>query len=334
MSDCAPWEPTSSGWMGRTRGSGEAGKRGRKRKQPAISETTTGRGARRAPFVSSELREVPVPGAIPRFEIPGWRERFGIVAGITGRGSSGGRGFDLGLWSNQPVGEVMSRWLAFRREMSEFQAVALGNQVHGVELMRLDQARGWNYLEAIDGWITTTPGILLTVTIADCVPVYLVAPGRGVALLHAGWRGTAGGIFGRGLAALFRATGAVASDVLMHCGVGICGSCYEVGSEVMVCCGVAAQGEGPWQLDLRDRLVHQARELGLVQVTTSGWCSAHDRSSFYSHRASGGMDGRMVAYVGMVPMQRRGGGGLGGSALASRLTCIPAPPLASTPLPQ
>jgi copper oxidase (laccase) domain-containing protein len=36
-----------------------------------------------------------------------------------------------------------------------------------------------------------------------------------------------------------------------------------------------------------------------VAVTVSGWCSAHDRPSFYSHRASGGTDGRMVAYVGM-----------------------------------
>ncbi len=88
--------------------------------------------------------------------------------------------------------------------MPEFLAVALGNQVHGVEIMGLDAGRGWIQVEGIDGWITTRPGILLTVTIADCVPVYLVAPGRGIALLHAGWRGTAGGILGRGLDRLRR----------------------------------------------------------------------------------------------------------------------------------
>ena len=42
----------------------------------------------------------------------------------------------------------------------------------------------------------------LTVTVADCIPVYLAVPGRGVALLHAGWRGTAHGILARGVAAL------------------------------------------------------------------------------------------------------------------------------------
>ena len=133
-----------------------------------------------------------MPGPVPRFEIPGWRERYGVVAGITGRGAEPGRGFDLGLWSDAPVGEVMSRWRAFRRELPEFTAAALGNQVHGVEVLSLEAGRGWIQVEGIDGWITTAPGILLTVTVADCVPVYLTVPGRGVALLHAGWRGTAG----------------------------------------------------------------------------------------------------------------------------------------------
>jgi len=59
------------------------------------------------------LRETPVPGNLPRFEIPGWRTRHGLVAGITGRGA-GSVPYDLGLWSMQPVGEVMTRWKELR----------------------------------------------------------------------------------------------------------------------------------------------------------------------------------------------------------------------------
>jgi copper oxidase (laccase) domain-containing protein len=118
-------------------------------------------------------------------------------------------------------------------------------------------------------------------------------------LLHAGWRGTAGGILERGLAALQKATRFPVGDVLMHCGVGICGDCYEVGSEVMEGCGAPASGSGPWYLDLRDRLLDQARHLGLTRVSSSPWCSAHERSTFFSHRASRGADGRMVAYMGI-----------------------------------
>jgi copper oxidase (laccase) domain-containing protein len=265
--------------MDKRRGSGEAGKRdGESEGEPP----------------SLQIRESQIPGAIPRFEIPGWQERYGVTAGITGRD------FDLGLWSGQPVGEVMSRWLAFRRSMPGFHAVALGNQVHGVEIMSLDTGRGWIQVEAIDGWTTTTAGVLLTITIADCVPVYLVVPGRGVALLHAGWRGTAGGILTRGIERLVEATGAVSHDIVMHCGVGICGNCYEVGSEVMTGCGLPAGGPGPWHIDLREQLAREAGSLGVTSLSISPWCTAHDRARFYSHRASGGADGRMVGYLGIA----------------------------------
>jgi copper oxidase (laccase) domain-containing protein len=68
----------------------------------------------------------------------------------------------------------------------------------------------------------------------------------------------------------------------------------------MTGCGAAAEGNGPWHLDLRATLVEQGRSLGLQRMTTSSWCSAHHRPQFYSHRASRGTDGRMVAYLGMV----------------------------------
>jgi polyphenol oxidase len=245
--------------------------------------------------------EAPVPGPVPRFELTTWREESGLVAGITGRGSESGHGFDLGLWSDAPIGETMRRWQAFRQSYPEFDSVVLGQQVHGVEVMTAGPGRGWTQVDGIDGWVTTTPGVLLTVTVADCIPVYLAAPRRGVALLHAGWRGTAGGILERGVARLCAVAGAESADLTMHCGVGICGSCYEVGSEVMHGCGVSADGAGPWHLDLRERLVAQANGLGITRVTVSGWCTAHDRDRFYSHRASGGRDGRMVAFLGMPP---------------------------------
>jgi|tagenome__1003787_1003787.scaffolds.fasta_scaffold20917560_2 YfiH family protein len=254
---------------------------------------------------ATTISEIPVPGDVPRFEIPAWRARYGVVAGITGRGAERERGFDLGLWSREPVGEVMNRWLAFRRVSSEFTAVVLGNQVHGTKVRRIDPSEGWTQVEGIDGWVTSKPGVLLTVTVADCVPVYLVAPGRAIALLHAGWRGTAQEILEQGLSVLLQASGSNPAKVVMHCGVAICGECYEVGSEVMTGCGVPADGPGPWHLDLRSVLTEQAHRLGVSAVSTSAWCSAHDRPSFYSHRASGGRDGRMVAYAGFLDSQQK-----------------------------
>ncbi len=247
----------------------------------------------------SALREIPVVGPVPRFEIPGWRDQYGVIAGITGRGDLPGRGYDLGLWTEAPVGEVMTRWRAFRAAEPGFTAVILGNQVHRTEVAWHDAARGWVQIEGVDGHSTATPGLLLTVTVADCIPVYLVDPVRcAVSLLHSGWRGTAGQILRRGVETLIQAAGSRPGDIVVHCGVGICGDCYEVGHEVMAGCGLEHDGAGPWHADLRAVLTEQARALGLGTVSTSQWCSAHDRPQFYSHRASGGSDGRMVAYLG------------------------------------
>jgi len=235
---------------------------------------------------------------VPRYEIPGWRERFGVVAGITARGAGDG-GFDLGLWTAEPVGEVMTRWRAFRRAEPGFGGFVMAHQVHGAEVRWHDEASGWTVHEGLDGHLTAVAGVMLLVTVADCIPIYLVVPGQGiVGLLHAGWRGTAAGILARAVDRLVTRSSAVPADIIMHCGIGICGACYEVGSEVMTGCGVAATGPGPWHLDLRARLIDQARQLGLGEVSASDWCSAHDRPAFYSHRGSRGMDGRMVAYVG------------------------------------
>lgn len=244
------------------------------------------------------MTESPVPGTIPRYELTEWRERYGVVAGITARGT-GPAPFDLGLAGvAAPVGAVLDRWLALKRAVPGFTGVVVSRQVHGAKVQWHDAALGLVVLEGVDGHATDVSGILLAITAADCVPVYLVDPvRRAVALVHAGWRGTAGRILARGLETLV-ARGSLVDNVLVHCGVGICGRCYEVTSEVFSACGVAAPPTGKGPLDLRSLLVEQARHCGVDSISTSQFCSSHDSAAFFSHRASGGADGRMVAYLG------------------------------------
>jgi YfiH family protein len=263
-----------------------------------VTDLPAASGVRAAPAVLLRETDAGDP-SVPRLELREWAERYGVVAGLTLRG--GGRGFSLGLWSEENVGQVMTRWRAFRAAFQPaFPGLILSHQVHGAVVQWHRQApEGWLILDGIDGHATATRGVLLTVTVADCIPIYLTLPHkRAVALLHAGWRGAAARVLERGVERLRRAGFARASEIVMHCGVGICGACYEVGSEVMAQFpGRAAPAAG--HLDLRDVLAQQARALGLTAITTSPWCSAHDRERFFSHRASGGRDGRMVAYLGI-----------------------------------
>ncbi|MEP7327470.1 MAG: laccase domain-containing protein, partial [Gemmatimonadota bacterium] len=204
----------------------------------------------------SLLNEVSVPGSVPRYEIPGWRERFGVVAGITGRGG-GSKPYDLGLWTGQPVGEVMGRWRELRAAEPGFTAHVLGNQVHGREIRRQEGGEGWIQIEGVDGHVTVSRGVMLYVTVADCIPVYLVAPQhRAIALLHAGWRGTAAGILERGVEAIYQQSKATPTKIVMHCGVGVCGKCYEVASEVNNALGAVGilSSPGHFHVDIRSVL--------------------------------------------------------------------------------
>lgn len=247
--------------------------------------------------------EEAVPGSAGLLhEVPGWRERFGVSAGITGRGT-GPEPFDLGLGSSAPVGETMRRWQQFRAAHPQFPAQVMAHQVHGDRVLWHDpRPAGWTIHEAADGHATAATGLLLLVTVADCVPIYLVAPSQGaIALLHSGWRGTVAGILQRGVALLAARTGARPGELVMHTGVAISGSRYEVGREVMEGVGEQASGPGPWHLDLRALLARQARILGIGEVTSSPHCTAEPGGPFFSHRGSGGADGRMVAWLGRLP---------------------------------
>ena len=253
------------------------------------------------------LNETLLPGAVPRWEIPGWRERFGVSAGITGRGS-GPTPFDLGLSTDQPVGEVLNRWRALMASEPGFQAHVFGRQVHGNVVRLQEGGEGWIQIEGVDGHVTTTPGVMLYVSAADCIPIYLVSPKhRAIALLHAGWRGVAGGILERGLEALYQHSKATPVDVIMHCGVGICGGCYEVEHEVFDSLGLppGPGDRGRGQLDLRQVLADWAKQCRIQDVSVSEFCSSHDGERFFSHRGSGGRGGRMVAFLGLLPFDSK-----------------------------
>ena len=242
--------------------------------------------------------EMRADAPVPRYELTEWRERYGVSAGITIRGN-GAVPFDLGLAGvTTPIGEILPRWRAFRAAVPGFTGVVISQQVHGTKVLWHEAARGMIIEDGADGHATAAPGVLLAVSVADCIPVYLVDPvGRRVALLHAGWRGTAAGVLGQGLE-LLAARGSLVENVVIHCGIGICGECYEVGSEVLTACGVPAPEGIRQRLDLRSILKRQAREMSVAKVSTSDHCSAHGGSEFFSHRASGGAAGRMIAYLG------------------------------------
>jgi YfiH family protein len=230
----------------------------------------------------------------------------GIVAGITTRSSDGpsGRGseLDFGLSTGgDPV--VVSRRYERLGESLGFDAIAAVRQVHGATCLTLDGgAGGFAVAGEADGLVTDGAGLLLTVGVADCVPVFVVDPGgEAIALLHAGWRGTAANILRAGLDAVVRLSGRAVADLNILFGPSICGSCYEVGPEVEG--RFKDPGGLPGHVDLRHVLERQAIALGArgERVRSAPECTRCESGRLHSHRADGARAGRMAAFLGRRP---------------------------------
>jgi hypothetical protein len=181
--------------------------------------------------------------------------------------------------------------------------------VHGVSIHRVRSAEPerLHVVGEVDGLVTGEPGVLLVVTAADCVPVYVADTElRCVGMMHAGWRGASAGILPKGLAELRRGFGVPPESVRIHLGPSICGVCYEVGTEVLEAFGYST--ETPALLDLRSELESQAVKAGVPpgSISRSEWCTRCGDVRFHSHRASGSEAGRMAAFVGIRPGPEEG----------------------------
>ena len=240
--------------------------------------------------------------SIPFHPVGEWADRFPwLMAGITHAGRSD-EPFDLWLFGDAPPPSSAERWKTLL-EAAGFWAVAHTPQVHETRVaVHYDLPRGVHVKsEPADGHATSKAGVLLAVTVADCVPVYMVdSERRVVALLHAGWRGIAAGILSAGVLALRRGFASKPAHLHVHLGPAICGTCYEVGPEVFAALGLPVPS-GPAPVDVRALLVSQAVELGMVEdhVTVSEQCTLCGTAGLFSHR--GGRSERQAALLGIRP---------------------------------
>lgn len=232
--------------------------------------------------------------------IPDWDERFPwLFAGITGSGTPADR-FNFAPRSGAERSDPNEVWTTLLAAV-HFAGALLSPQAHGWRIaVHGGPVRGIRTdLAPADGHLTQQPGVLLAVTVADCVPVYLVDPDhRAIALLHAGWRGVGGGILAHGIELLCTHVGATPGRLHLHLGPSICGRCYEVGPEVFAELGQDVP-DSPAPIDVRAVLKGQAAASGLSDenVSVSEECTLCGSDGFFSHR--GGDAERQVALLGI-----------------------------------
>ena len=189
-----------------------------------------------------------------------------------------------------------------------------------------------NELCSADASISNTANLLLGIQTADCVPILLLDPKkRGVAAVHAGWRGTLQRIVEKTIGRMKMEFKTAASDLLAAVGPAIGGCCYEVGTEVAAAFHSQFANAPEWfdelrtgdepnplqwlnqfppghqpppknvRLDLRKANRAQLLAAGLrpQNILVSDLCTACRPDLLFSYRKQGSESGRMISVIGI-----------------------------------
>ncbi len=160
-----------------------------------------------------------------------------------------------------------------------------------------------------DAVVTGRKGVLIGVLVADCVPVLLYDPVKKVAgAVHAGWRGTAGGILKGTIRVMRERFGCSAGDILAAVGPSIRGCCYEVGEDVRAAIQEAT-GKGNYSVQQGDRYLVDLAAANKIQAVDAGipreniWqageCTFCNPDGFHSYRYTEGAAGRQGGFIGI-----------------------------------
>ena len=212
---------------------------------------------------------------------------------------------NLGLSSGDEEGLVAENR---RRVLAAFGVdetkVCAFSQVHGNRV--LAGGASW-FEEEADAAVSDTPGLLLVVSTADCLPVLFHDPVTGaVGAAHCGWRGT---VQGTAAATLGKMTkyGTDPADVQVAFGPAISRTNYQVGPEVVAAFrdagfpeGIATpDGTGRFLLDVPAANRWQLLQNGVQaeNVWESRLCTYAEPERFFSHRRDKGRTGRHWAVI-------------------------------------
>jgi purine-nucleoside/S-methyl-5'-thioadenosine phosphorylase / adenosine deaminase len=207
--------------------------------------------------------------------------------------------------------------------------------IHRVDGVRVDRMPAQPL--AGDGIVTDTPGLLVTVQTADCLPIILVdRKRRAIGVFHAGWRGTVKRIVEKGVGEMRRHFKSDPRDLVAAIGPGVQGCCYEVGEELrtkfeaqfayasslfrqvkesdpvrekypllFLTARAPGHSELPVKLflDLVEANRRQLLDAGVPakNIDAVGPCTACHTDLLFSFRAEKGVTGRMMAAAGISP---------------------------------
>ena len=191
--------------------------------------------------------------------------------------------------------------------------IVRAEQVHGARVTRVsstevpsDNRNDVMVMDDADGVITQSDDLILMAHSADCPIVFLYA-GEAVGLLHASWKGIAGGIPRNGVQKMDEAFDADPADMEAFISPSIRVCCYEVQSDFReemrsrapLTCPCFHTRDGSQYFDLQEAITRQLQDAGIRadRITDSGLCSQCRPDLLYSYRRNGVTTGRTAGLI-------------------------------------
>jgi len=191
-----------------------------------------------------------------------------------------------------------SRESSLNRIGLKLKNTAIPEQVHGNKIKWVDSpGRYYN----MDGLVSSNPNLILSLKVADCVPVYLFDPTSQIfALIHSGWKGTKGKIVNEGVKLMIE-KGAQLKCIKCYLGPSIGPCCYEVGNDVSRFYSSESKillNSDKVKLNIKLEIKIELKRMGVLanNINISDLCT-FEQSKCHSYRRDGLKAGRMYSIM-------------------------------------
>ena len=175
-------------------------------------------------------------------------------------------------------------------------------QVHSAEIKFVDIP---GEIQATDALISKSNSVVLSIQVADCIPLFLADPLNGIiGLVHAGWRGVEKRIIPDTVNKMVRKGGS-RDGIIAFMGPSIRQCCFEIGPDVSkkfpIDCLINGNGDRSF-LDLQrvatNQLIHS--QILAKNILSSEECTKCNPDKYFSYRRSGEKAGRMISVIGLT----------------------------------
>lgn len=164
----------------------------------------------------------------------------------------------------------------------DYNKIVFANQVHGTMVKKVTEKDCKSFIADCDGLITDTKGIYLCIFTADCMPVFFASRDYSVvAMVHAGWRGLAGGILENTVISFKNYFGISPQDIFAYVGPHINKCCYQISSDLKETFNLKPEEN---YLSLSNEAKKQFKKLGLKRIYINSDCTCHETDTFFSYR--------------------------------------------------